>query len=682
MRNTVFKDFTLPFGRWTNPQYGAAAAGAFGGMVGSLANADATQRAAEAQAGGVRDAARYGAMGNAYGGYAGGLGGALNAYTGLLGNTAASASNAFNGLAGGIGSLGQSRASDTAARNNSYAGMTTGLGGVLGNLYGTLGGNLGALANAQSNESVGLANAYGGMQGSIANAIANAYGGYSSGLGGVANAMASEAGNRYNSNAMAEAARQAGLANVGSAALGAWGSAAGSALGAYGAAEAAYQNARGNTATANQSAVGGLGAANQAALAGLGSSRSNAAGQLGASNQQAISNIASSRNSALANLGSSYAGAGQGLGSTAMLGDIDLNFGGYDQIGPGGFSASGPDGQIASGAYSGTYSPGGMSFSANVGQGDNGFASVADRTFEGLGGLASQIDNQAGYGELSRSLAGSQAAIEDDRAYDELSRGLGISLAALQPGLDSVSSGPDYSFLSDTLNSTLSGLSSLSGGAYSSSDSGMDQFYRNQQAPTDYLPLLDRLDSSYRTAVDSASRGGRTGFSRSNYGGFRDDLVEGLGSSAGMLGSLADRGFGSVDNNRYRDGDLLGGLARGYGSSLDSAGRAASMGADAFAGTSGLLTSGMNATMRDLRQPAGGQAESVSGTVLQNLFNAPPEPKSPLKDRAKREYEALVAGGPMSRFDPYSPDYDGRAARELGRLSSIIRSGSVPSWSA
>lgn len=676
-----FKSFVFPYGGFTQTKYAGPAVTAYGNMIGALAGADAQQRAAEAQA-------RFGGMADAFGSYSSGMANALNSYSGLLGNTAGASANAFGGLTGGLSSLGQSRSNEVAARNNALSGMTTGLGGVLANLYGTQGGNMAALGNSQSSEATGLANAFAGMEGSIANAIANTYGGHAGAMGNIATAMSNEAANRYSSNAMAEAARMGALGNIGSSALGAFGSAAGQAMGAFGQAESAYQNSRGNVAAANQNAVGNIGSANQAATGNIGNARVNAYGQLGTGNQQAIANIAASRNSALSNLGSATANAGTGLGAAALAGDLDLSFTDYGYSPPdgvGGFSASGPEGPIASGSFGGGggMGSGGMSLTASRRQGGNDLSGVTDRTFGGLSSLASQVDNQPGYGELARSLASSQAAIAGDPAYGELAGNMSSAFDALAPGLESISTGPDYSFLSNTLGSTLSGLTGLARDAYGNANMGMNQFYNNQLMPTDYSPLMDRLDSQYQTALSAAGgRGGNSGiFSRSDYSGFADAINSGFGASSKMVGDLANRGFSAIENNPYRDGDLLAGLYAGYGDTMGAVDRAAERGAGAFAGTSDFLRGGFDSTIGALGRQA---APSVAGNILQAMNSAESNRASrrlnPLKELARREYEALVSAGPSSRFYSGSPDYDKQAASELGRLSRIIRSGSLPSW--
>lgn len=621
-----FNDFVLPFGPWTNPQYGSAAAGAFGGMVGSLGQASSYQRAAEAQANASRDAARYGGAANA-----------LNSYTTLLGNTAGAASNNFGTLGGGIASLGNNRVANNAAQMNAYTGLATGAGGALSNSYGAYAGALQGLANAQSNESTGLANAYANMQGQLAQGIANAYGGYSGGLSSIAAAQAAEAGNRYNSNAMAEAARQASVGNLGSAALGAFGSAANSAFGAYGQAQAAYENARGNAAAANQAAVGGIGAANQGAIA----------------------NIGTSRNNAIGNLGAAYANAGSSLGASAMAGDLDLSFTDYGYGGggaTGGFSATGPDGPIASGGFGGSGGgSGGMSLTASRRASDGSrLDGVIDKSFGGLSGLANQADSQEAYG---------QASAAADRAY-----------GALQPGLDSMATGPDYSFLQDNLGGVLGGLTGLARDGYGATAAGMDQFYANQLPVSDYSGYLDRLSSGYSSALQrSGDLGGMDDvFSRSSFGGYADELGGAFARNSADLNTIAGRGLDGIDGMAYEDRDLLRGLYDGFGAASGAADRAAQAGEVAFNDTRRDLASGQTALMPD-----------VAGDILRGIdFGGGKESVSPLRDLAKREYEQLVAAGPTSRFDPYSPNYDQSAARELSRLSQIIRSGNSLRWDA
>lgn len=306
-----------------------------------------------------------------------------------------------------------------------------------------------------------------------------------------------------------------------------------------------------------------------------------------------------------------------------------------------------------------------MSLTASRRQGGNGLSGVTDRTFDGLSSLANQVDSQPGYGELSNSLASSQAAIAADPAYGELANSLGVSLSAMQPSL---TSGPDYSFLSNTLGGALDGLVGLSRDAYGNSAMGMDQFYGNQLMPTDYSPLMDRLDSSYQSAVQQAAgRGGDSNlFGRSDYGGYANAIGGGFDASSGMLGALADRGFSSIDSNQYRDGDLLAGLYSGYGDTLGAADRAAERGAGALSQATGLLQGGFGSTIGALGQGGGQQAApSVSGSLLSGLGEKEdPQKKDPLTRYADNYYRRQLGMNGYQML-PGTKAYNPDVRREL-----------------
>lgn len=223
------------------------------------------------------------------------------------------------------------------------AGVTPGEGQALSGLYAQPANFAGVLGNNY--------NAYAGGLASLGNNYANAFGAYNAGLGSLAQSRANERSNWYGSNAMAEAARQGAVGNIGAASLGAYGTAANSALNAWAANQQAYNQAAAAQYVADQQAAATLGASSNQAQAALGRAQI-AAG-------------------ALANLAPMMSGGAYGGG---------------------GFSARGPDGAIASGSYGGG---GGVgrgavpAFSAGIG----GFAGGGDRVGGGSGGSAS-LDRQ------------------------------------------------------------------------------------------------------------------------------------------------------------------------------------------------------------------------------------------------------------------------------------------------
>jgi hypothetical protein len=158
-----------------------------------------------------------------------------NQSRGLIGASQAEAvGNAAQGYYGGLG--------------NAYAGMYSGQGTAEAGRFGALGGL--ATAMAQDN--------------------ANRYGAYATAEASRQNAMANEAQGRYSASGVAEAARQTALGNLGSAALGAYGSNANQAMQAWGQNQQAYNNALAQMQGSSQSAMSGLGQSRNAALAGLG----------------------------------------------------------------------------------------------------------------------------------------------------------------------------------------------------------------------------------------------------------------------------------------------------------------------------------------------------------------------------------------------------------------------------
>lgn len=601
-----FRDFVTPFGGATKTDYAAPAATSYGNLLGALAQASSYQRGAEANA-----------AANKYGSFAGGLGSLYGNYASLLGNNAASGANAFGGLAGSLSSFGQGRANSSAAKDNAYAGMSTGLGGAFSNLYGSQASALQGLANAQANESTGLANAYAGMQTGLANALANTYSGYAGGLGNLASAMAAQEGARYNSNAMAEAARQAGLANIASSALGAYGSASGSAMGALGQAESAYQNARSNIGTGYMNALGGLGSANQAAVSGLGQSRNNALG----------------------NLGAAYANAAAGLGSASVAGDLDLSFsdGGGGSYG-GAYNSSGPYGSIASGNYDSS-GGGGLNFTASRNSANSKLDGVIGGAFGGLNSLSDQLEDQRGYAELAGGLGASQNALRS--GFDQAVRDMR----------------PDYGAIAESLGSSLSGLRGLSRDGYSNMNSGMDQFYANQDSRMDYGALADALTAGYRSSGQGSSG---ASFKRSDFSPYLEGLSGGLDGAASSVGMLADRGFGSVGINTYDDSDLLSGLYEGYGNTMGTIGDSQMLGTLGLRNSANAIESGYE--LDAIR------ADDVAGEKLAEALEPDPYRRSLIE-----EYRRLAERGGPERFDPRSEMYDPEAARRKAFIESQLR---------
>ena len=237
-----------------------------------------------------------------------------------------------------------------------------------------------------------------GMTG-LGRSAADAYGMYGAGLASTANAQANAMSARYGANAMAEAARQGALSNLGTAALGAYGGAANSAFGAWAANQQAYNNA---------------------------------AAQMHSANQGGLSQYGIGQSNALAQLGNAYGGLGRArLAAGALSG---MGGGGYG----GGFGASGPDGRVASGSYSGSGGGGGYG-----GGGSDGGAMA------GLGGLASGIRSSGILNALTRNADAGRRQI-DDQHYSSrgmpsmmLDQTLGGLLTLGQPAYAGIANGMD-----------------------------------------------------------------------------------------------------------------------------------------------------------------------------------------------------------------------------------------------
>lgn len=647
MKLPGFDQFVLPFGRSTNPNYSTNAADAWGTLLGTLAQSDAYEKTGLATADANKYGAYAGGLGQSYGTY----GSALANLYGTLGSTAsngaAASANVYGGLAGGLSNLGQSRAAAAAAEDNAYTGLAVGMAGSNADLYGDYSSALQGLAGAQASESAGLANAFAGMQTGLANSVANTYGNYTGGLGHIAQSMAAERAANYNSNAMAEAARQASVGNIGSAALGAYGSAAGSALNSWGQAESAYQNSRGNIGSAYMNSMGGLGTANQAA----------------------ISNIGSTRNQALGSLGQSYANASQGLAAASAVGDLDLSFQDYGYPGGAGgggeFSASGPNGLIASGSYGGgggVPGSGGMSLNATRTSDNSKLDSVIGGTFGGLENTANQLDNQEAYGQLAAGLGASHGA---------LGSGFGQAIAGMRP---------DYGFLTNTLGKAGGEIRGLAGQGYSAAGSGMDQYYAQQPQTTDYTPLMDLLTSGYNNASNAVGQyGGDSGvFERSDFSDYASQLASGFGDSRGDLASLSNRGFDSIAGSQYGDEDLLAGLVGGYGPALWNINQLTGMGASQFADSANALGAGLTNTNQMLSAGYTPAAAAGGGSLASELLNSMEDSQrksTPWLDALRGEYTQLIRAGGTERFNPYSGSYDQAAAQRKAWLEGQLKGG-------
>lgn len=362
---------------------------------------------------------------------------------------------------------------------------------------------LGSIFSQPANFANSLAQAYGGMAqgiGALGSGLGTAFSGYAGGLGNAANAMANERSNFYGANAMAEAARQAAVGNIGAAALGAYGGASNAALGAWATNQSAYNKSMADMAMANQ---------------------------------QALSNYGVGRSAALGQLGDAYASAGKGFAGAGAISDLNLSAGfgsGGGGFGGGGFSATGPNGPLASGSYGAGGGSGGDGFYINASRKTDagGPGQFAAPTFGGIDNLQRNLMSRDVTDALTRNYETGMGAVNDQHMS---SRG--------QP--------------SQMLNQALYGLMNLGRQSYGSVDRGMDQFYAIQNDPrnrADYSPVLRGLSSGLSGAYDRlGDMAGRIGSGHqsaaSQMGGMYDALrgdadpvvrgITGQGPSARML---------------------------------------------------------------------------------------------------------------------------------------------------
>lgn len=155
----------------------------------------------------------------------------------------------YDGTPQQIGAALQSHQADVAAGAATNQARFDAEGKVLSTLYSQPGQFADAISRTGGNQAQGL-----GMLGA-------GYGGVASGYGSVAQAMANERSNFYGANAMAEAARQAALGNVGTGAMAAYGGAGNQALQSQAMQSTAYMKALSDMMASNQSALSGLGRA-------------------------------------------------------------------------------------------------------------------------------------------------------------------------------------------------------------------------------------------------------------------------------------------------------------------------------------------------------------------------------------------------------------------------------------
>lgn len=370
-----------------------------------------------------------------------------------------------------------------------YGAYTQGMGSLGQSMSGAYGSQAGALA--------GLANAAAGERSARSGAAGSAESARQGAVQGIAQAYAADRGARSSANSAAEAARQQSLGNIGSSALGAYGSTAGSALGAWAANQTAYNKS-----------VSDMMAANQAAMS-----------QYGTSRNQALGNIAGSYGVAAQGLG--QAGATPSTSFSMGAGGFGSGGGGYGDTG---FTATGMGGEpIASSTGPSYYGGGGgmggdMALSGGKYVDPKMFGSVVDPTFRGLDASLQSLDG-GGYADRM-SGAYSAAANQLDRQHYS-SRG--------QP--------------SQMLGQALGGLMSLGNQSIGAANRGMDQYY-DSYSPANYGQFLGSSAGGMNQFYDSDSPMNMSGLANSINGGYGDAL-RGL---TGMQGGMT-QGFNQTNSN-------------------------------------------------------------------------------------------------------------------------------------
>lgn len=204
-----------------------------------------------------------------------------------------------------------------AARANASGQAAASANAALGQAYQSLYSQPGQFASS-------IANIYGANAGSNA----SGYGSYASGLGQLGNAQSglyqgymqgasNILSNKMGAMGMAEAARQAGLANVGAAGLSSYGQLASALAGGLAATNSAGLRGLADMEVANQGALSQYGIGRENALAGTANAAANAGGALGAAHANMAGQTAAARSNAGSSLGQSYGSTIGALGNAA-----------------------------------------------------------------------------------------------------------------------------------------------------------------------------------------------------------------------------------------------------------------------------------------------------------------------------------------------------------------------------
>lgn len=375
-------------------------------------------------------------------------------------------------------------------------------------------------AYAGANTSGG--NAYQQGMGSLANAQSGLYQNYNT-------ALANLYGSQMSGMGTAEAARQIGLANLGSSALSAGGQASGAALGAWADSQGAFAKAMADAAAANQMATSQYGVGRDSALASLGTSASNygtglnrawtdaqanmnnysrdlnklgvardlGIGQLGIAGQ-----VAGNMPATMSGLGQAVGGIGSAIsGAIAQAGGVPA-----DQPAPQPMPRypTAPPARLPSYGWSPTQyndQPGNLALT--------GLAQGADRTF----------------GELASARRG----VEDTSVLDALSANNAAARGQLDSAYYSSQGMP-----SQMLAQSLGGFDSMMRTAGRGMNYGMDQFYANMPRGFE-----DRMREGLQMGSRALSEtGGRMG---SAYRDMASRNQSGYSQFGQQLGDMMDR---------------------------------------------------------------------------------------------------------------------------------------------
>ena len=458
-----------------------------------------------------------------------------------------------------LAAQGQIGAANAQAAGNAQAAANN----QLGTLYGQPGNMYGAFANAGAN----AFGAYAGGLGNMGSSAANMYGAYANNLQNLYSNQTAAMGN-------AEAARQVGLANLGTAGLSSMGQMMGGAFGAQAQNQSAAYKAMADMQAANQGAMGSYGSAREQSLANLGQS----AASLGSSGANAYSQLGVGSSTARANaagsIGSAYGGA---LGSLA--------------------NAAGNVGSSANTALGGMYGAIGNA------QGQFGAASQAAR-----GNMMSSLANTnlGGYN--------TGASYQADMAKLGLSRELGLGQIGVAGnafnspgggGVNMTAGGAPLGYASGSYSPQ--GGAGMGGGGYIPGPQAPREWYQDPQSLASF-PDQSRFGAQQMQNADMAVLGGLRNTSREggrNIGASSASAMQNLQGIAGRTSALP----GMLS-------DTMGGINRDYANSSSGIGQSMGQGFGSIADSRNAITSSPVAGLMARDARAG--RRQLSGSMASN----------------------------------------------------------------